>query len=90
MMGGSSGGTPPSPQLQFGGSAFPGAVTPHPPVFGKPYMGSGMHTLIQDQNTVNQVLSNIKDENKGFFGGTLPSQIPGHGVLPRPITFMHS
>ena len=93
-MGGST-GTPPPPQpvLQYSGGPFPappGSVTPHPPVFAKPYMGSGMQALTGEQN-VGPAINDNKDDSKRYLAAPVPPHPPpAHQLLARPVTFIQS
>lgn len=95
MMGGSAGTPPPQPVLQYGGGAAPptgppGSVTPHPPVFAKPYMGPTMHTImpgpIPDQSGVSKDDKRLMTmtQNMGAPGG------PATQLLARPYSIMQS
>ncbi|XP_071541861.1 uncharacterized protein enc isoform X3 [Panulirus ornatus] len=95
MMGGSAGTPPPQPVLQYGGGAAPptgppGTVTPHPPVFAKPYMGPTMHTImpgpIPDQSGVGKDDKRLMTmtQNLGVPGG------PATQLLARPYSIMQS
>ncbi|XP_068241701.1 protein encore-like isoform X5 [Palaemon carinicauda] len=96
QMMGSAGTPPPQPMLQYGGGATPptgppGSVTPHPPVFAKPYIGPAMHTLmpapIPDQS------SNSKEEKRIIAMtqnvGGVPG-VPATQLLTRPYSIMQS
>ncbi|XP_069948722.1 R3H domain-containing protein 1 isoform X4 [Cherax quadricarinatus] len=96
MMGGSAGTPPPQPVLQYGGGAAPptgppGTVTPHPPVFAKPYMGPTMHTImpgpLPDQSGIgkdDKRLMTITQNMGGAPGG------PTAQLLARPYSIMQS
>ncbi|XP_069186166.1 cAMP-regulated phosphoprotein 21 isoform X6 [Procambarus clarkii] len=96
MMGGSAGTPPPQPVLQYGGGAAPptgppGTVTPHPPVFAKPYMGPTMHTImpghLPDQSGIgkdDKRLMTMTQNMGGAPGG------PTAQLLARPYSIMQS
>ncbi|XP_042210603.1 R3H domain-containing protein 1-like isoform X3 [Homarus americanus] len=96
MMSGSAGTPPPQPVLQYGGGAAPptgppGTVTPHPPVFAKPYMGPTMHTImpghLPDQSGIgkdDKRLITMTQNMGGAPGG------PTTQLLARPYSIMQS
>ncbi|XP_045135063.1 cAMP-regulated phosphoprotein 21-like isoform X5 [Portunus trituberculatus] len=95
MMGGSA-GTLPQSVLQYGGgpvppSGPPGTVTPHPPVFAKPYMGPAMHTMMPgampEQAGVGKEDKRLMAMTQGVGGA--PGG-PAAQLLARPYSIMQS
>ncbi|KAK8388174.1 hypothetical protein O3P69_020210 [Scylla paramamosain] len=96
MMGGSAGTPPPQSVLQYGGgpvppSGPPGTVTPHPPVFAKPYMGPAMHTMmpgtLPEQAGVGKEDKRLMAMTQGVGGA--PGG-PAAQLLARPYSIMQS
>ncbi|XP_069987107.1 R3H domain-containing protein 1 isoform X6 [Penaeus vannamei] len=96
MMGGSAGTPPPQPVLQFGGGGAPptgptGAVTPHPPVFAKPYIGPTVHTImpgpIPDQTSVGKDDKRLVAMTQNIAGAPTA---PTTQLLARPYSIMQS
>ncbi|XP_066973580.1 cAMP-regulated phosphoprotein 21 isoform X3 [Macrobrachium rosenbergii] len=96
QMMGSAGTPPPQPMLQYGAGAAPptgppGSVTPHPPVFAKPYIGPAMHTLmpapIPDQSSSGKEEKRIITMTQNV--GGVPG-VPATQLLTRPYSIMQS
>ncbi|XP_050733307.1 R3H domain-containing protein 1-like isoform X3 [Eriocheir sinensis] len=96
MMGGSAGTPPPQSVLQYGGGAVPpsgppGSVTPHPPVFAKPYMGPAMHTMmpgaLPEQAGLGKEDKRLMAMAQGVGGAPTG---PAAQLLARPYSIMQS
>lgn len=96
MMGGSAGTPPPQSVLQYGGGAVPpsgppGTVTPHPPVFAKPYMGTAMHTMmpgtLPEQAGLGKEDKRLMAMTQGVGGAPTA---PATQLLARPYSIMQS
>lgn len=89
-MSGSASTPPPQPVLQYGGGGGPPtgppcSVTPHPPVFAKPYVGPGMHTLVSGEG------AGAGKEEKRLVAVTQNTPAgPTTQLLARPYSIMQS
>ncbi|KAK7072948.1 hypothetical protein SK128_006995 [Halocaridina rubra] len=89
---GSTGTPPPQPMLQYGGAAPPqgppGTVTPHPPVFAKPYIGPGVHTIVSGH--IPDQSSSGKDDKRIITVTQNVGGVPATQLLTRPYSIMQS